>query len=70
MNQDQIEGATQLQRPHVSAEMRALGIDPLADPEHPRRAVGERELQAPLEVVGKAPGTGAELEQRARAEAA
>ena len=61
-----VECAREPERPHVACEVLALGVQRPRDLEHLLRDVGERALEAVLEVARVVAAAGAELQQRAQ----
>ena len=64
MREHCVELASEPERPHVALDVLALGIQRAAELEHLLRDVGQRELEAALQMRGVVPAAGAELEHR------
>ena len=64
VDEDDVELSAEPQRPHVAFEVLALGVERAAEREHLGRDVGQRAVEARLQVRRVVPAARSELEQR------
>ena len=63
MNEDEVEFASEIQRPHFPKDMVTFGIHRAAHLEHPWRPIGQRKLQVFLEMIRKASSACSKLKE-------